>query len=324
MDGSVREEAPLFPAPDYGNPDPSPAWLGIDWREHLHRVELPGATVNYAEVGEGETVLFVHGLAGCWRNWLENLPHFGQGYRAVALDLPGFGDSPMPEWEISMAAYGRLIHQFCDALGIDRVAMLVGNSMGGFVATEAVIQQPDRFQRLVLVSAAGISWAEAKGRRFTAGARTVQAATPFLVSRFLMLNRPLGRRIAFDRLARYPEKLRPELLAEQVNPGPGSDGMVDAMAAIIGYDTRERLTEIEIPTLVVWGLSDHIVPVEAALGYHRLIPRSRLEIFERTGHLPQMERPTRFNALLDDFAESARPLESPRPPQSEPADAGVA
>jgi pimeloyl-ACP methyl ester carboxylesterase len=309
MDGSVREEAPFFPAPDYGNPDPNPAWLGIDWRQHLHRVELEGAEVNYAEIGEGETILFVHGLAGCWRNWLENLPHFGKRYRAVALDLPGFGNSPMPEWEISMSAYGRMIHQFCNALGIERVAALVGNSMGGFVATEAEIERPERFDRLVLVSAAGISFAEAKGRRFEAGARTMKAAAPFLASdRALMLNRPRGRRIAFNRIMRSPQKLRPELLAEQVNPGLDSPGLVDAMGGIIGYDTRARLTEIEVPALIVWGLSDHIVPVEAALGYHRLIPRSRLEIFERTGHVPQMERPARFNALVDEFVESATPL----------------
>ena len=68
-----------------------------------------------------------------------------------------------------------------------------------------------------------------------------------------------------------------------------------------GYDTRHRVPEIEIPTLIVWGLRDRIVPVEAALGYRRLISGSRLEIFERTGHLPQLERPARFNALLDEF-----------------------
>src|SRR4051795_8872719 len=84
------QEALAFPGPDYGNPDPQPEWMGIDWREHLQRLELPGATVNYAEVGSGEPILFVHGLAGCWRNWLENVPYFGRGYRAIALDLPGF------------------------------------------------------------------------------------------------------------------------------------------------------------------------------------------------------------------------------------------
>jgi pimeloyl-ACP methyl ester carboxylesterase len=299
----LPEQAPLFPVSDYGNPDPVPAWMRIDWRRHLHRVQLPGAEVNYAEVGEGEPVLFLHGLAGCWRNWLETLPHFGEHYRAIALDLPGFGDSPMPDWDLSMPAYGRMLHEFCDALGIDRVAAVVGNSMGGFVATEAVIERPERFERLVLVSAAGISLAQAKGRRFEAAARTIKAAAPYLAEA-TMLTRPLGRRIAFGWVIGRPEKLRPELLSEQLRPGLDSDGLVQAGASMVGYDTRRRLTEIEVPTLIVWGLSDHVVPVEAALGYHRLIPRSRLEIFERTGHVPQLERPRRFNALLDDFLET--------------------
>jgi len=290
---------------DYGNPDPRPAWIDVDWRRHLHRVELAGATVNYAEIGAGEPILFVHGLGGCWRNWLENMPHFGERYRAIALDLPGFGESPMPEWEISMPAYGRMLNEFCERLGLERVAALVGNSMGGFVATEAAIERPDRFERLVLVSAAGVSLAEAKGRRFEAAARTIKAAAPHLLNgdRAIWLNRPLGRRAAFGWVIRQPEKLRPALLKEQVRPGLNSDGFVPSLASMVGYDTRERLTEIEIPTLIVWGLSDRIVPVEAALRYHRLIRRSRLEIFERTGHVPQLERPARFNALLDEFLE---------------------
>ncbi|MGD9736834.1 MAG: alpha/beta fold hydrolase [Solirubrobacterales bacterium] len=288
---------------DYGNPDPRPAWIEVDWRQHLHRVELPGARVNYAEIGQGEPILFVHGLAGSWRNWLENLPHFGESHRAIALDLPGFGDSPMPEWEVSMPAYGRMLNEFCEALGLERVAALVGNSMGGFVATEAAIERPELYERLVLVSAAGVSLAEARGRRFEAAARTIKAAAPFFLDaeRDVWLNRPLGRRAAFGWVMRKPEKLRPELLREQVRPGLNSDGFVPSLASMVGYDSRERLTEIEIPTLIVWGLSDRIVPVEAALRYHRLIPRSRLELFERTGHVPQMERPLRFNALLDEF-----------------------
>ena len=60
----------------------------------------------------------VHGLSGCWQNWLENLPHFGRTHRAIALDLPGFGASPMPSWPIDMPAYGRLLHYFCEKLGV--------------------------------------------------------------------------------------------------------------------------------------------------------------------------------------------------------------
>ena len=295
----------MLPGGDYGNPDPRPAWMDVDWRQHLRRVQLPGAEVNYAEIGEGEPIIFIHGLAGCWRNWLETLPHFGERYRAIAVDLPGFGDSPMPDWEVSMPAYGRLLNDFCERLGLGRVAALVGNSMGGFVATEAAIERPELYERLVLVSAAGVSLSEAKGRRFEAAARTIKAAAPFLLNgdRDIWLNRPLGRRAAFGWVMRKPEKLRPELLKEQVNPGLNSDGFVPSLASMVGYDTRKRLTEIEIPTLIIWGLSDRIVPVEAALRYHRLIARSRLEIFERTGHVPQIERPLRFNSLLDEFLE---------------------
>lgn len=311
MPESENERAPLFPASDYGNLDPQPEWMRIDWRQHLHRVELPGAEVNYAEIGEGEPILFVHGLAGCWRNWLENVPYFGRDYRAIALDLPGFGDSPLPSWEISMPNYGRLIHDFCERLGIDRVAALVGNSMGGFVATEAVIEEPERFERLVLISAAGISFAEWEGHSLDAAARIFKAAIPMLSGeRRSYWTRPRGRKLAFGRIFRNPNKLRPELLAEQVRPGLQAPGFSDALTSIWGYDTRERLPEIEIPTMVVWGLNDQIVPVEGALGYHRLIPKSRLEIFERTGHLPMLERPTRFNPLLEEFIESSRPLEA--------------
>ena len=302
------EKAPLFPGTDYGNPDPE--WLRIDWREHLRRVDLPGAEqVNYVDFGEGEPIIFVHGIAGCWRNWLENVPYFARNHRVIALDLPGFGDSPMPSWDISMGNYGRLLHDLCERLGLDRVAALVGNSMGGFISTEAVIDEPERFDRLVLISAAGISFAEWQGRPVNAAGRIVKAATPFLSGdRRTYLTRPRGRKFAFGQLFRNPNKLRPELLSEQVRPGLQAPGFSDALASIWGYDTRERLTEIEIPTLVVWGLNDRIVPVEAALGYQRLIPKSRLEIFERTGHLPMLERPLRFNPLLEEFIESSQPL----------------
>jgi pimeloyl-ACP methyl ester carboxylesterase len=307
-----RQPVPAFPGTDYGNPDPTPEWLQVDWREHLRRIDLPGAeNVNYVEIGEGEPIIFIHGIAGCWRNWLENLPYFGGTHRAIALDLPGFGDSPMPSWEITMANYGRLIHDFCERLGIDRVAALVGNSMGGFIATEAVIEEPERFDRLVLISAAGISFAEWQGRSVDAAGRMVKAAIPFLSGeRRAYWTRPRGRKLAFGQVVRNPNKLRPELLAEQVRPGLQAPGFPDALAAIFGYDTRERLPEIEIPAMVVWGLNDQIVPVEGALGYHRLIPKSRLELFERTGHLPMLERPQRFNPLLEGFIESSQPLQA--------------
>ena len=296
-------EAPEAEAPaasDYGNPDPE--WMRIDWREHLRRVQLPGAEVNYVEMGEGEPIVFVHGLSGCWQNWLENLPHFARNHRVLALDLPGFGGSPMPSWPIEIPAYGRLLHDFCEKLGIAGSASLIGNSMGGFVATEAVIEGPGRFDRLVLVSAAGITYARARNEPAAMIGRLAQMSGPVL-ARFNRagLTRRRARYLSFRGLFRYPNRLRPELLWEQVEPALRSPGTADAVRALFGYDVRERLSEIEIPTLVVWGFADRIVPVQAALSYHRRIPNSRLEIFERTGHLPQLERPARFNRLVDGF-----------------------
>jgi pimeloyl-ACP methyl ester carboxylesterase len=291
---------PDRPAGDYGNPDSE--WLRIEWREKLRRVELPGASVNYVEIGEGQPLLFVHGLSGCWQNWLENLPYFGRRYRAIALDLPGFGDSPMPGWDIGIPAYGRLLHDFCEKLGIERCAGVVGNSMGGFVSTEAAIQQPERFGRLVLVSAAGMTRAQARSEPAALVGRLAQMTGP-VIARFNRagLIRPRARYLAFRGIFRYPNRLRPELLYEQVEPALRSPGFTDALRELVGYDLRDRAGEIEIPTLVLWGFNDRIVPVQAGLSYHRRIANSRLEIFERTGHLPQLERPSRFNRVLDDF-----------------------
>jgi pimeloyl-ACP methyl ester carboxylesterase len=288
---------------DYGNPEPE--WQRIDWGAARRRVELPGAEVNYVELGEGEPILFVHGISGCWQNWLENLPHFAGTNRVIALDLPGFGSSPMPAWDIDMPAYGRLLHDFCEKLGIDR-ATLVGNSMGGFIAVEAVTTMPGRFDRLVLVSAAGIMNTWNPQLRATVTAWAWKEFGPRLAGRGrAIVGRPRSRELVFRAFVRYPRRLRDDLLLAQMEGGlKRAEGFGDALQALIAHDIRERLGTIEMPTMIVWGLADQVIPVAAAVSYHRRIPESRLEIFERTGHVPQLERPLRFNRLLEDFLAS--------------------
>ncbi len=285
---------------DYGNPNPD--WLQIDWRPHERQIELPGALVNYVEIGEGEPVLFVHGISGCWQNWLENLPLIGQTRRAIALDLPGFGSSPMPRWEIEMPAYGRLIHDFCEKLGIEGGAAIIGHSMGGFIAAEAVTAAPGRFDHLGLISAAGILnasnpelWASVTALAWkTLGPAVADHAKALLARRRV-------RQVVAGPVVRYPAQIRADILWEQMDGGLRCPGFTAAIGALIHHDLRDRLAQIEIPTLVVWGLDDRVIPVGAALSYHRRIPGSRLEIFERTGHAPQLERPARFNALLEEL-----------------------
>jgi pimeloyl-ACP methyl ester carboxylesterase len=299
MSAVLRQPVHAAPA-GYGDPDPG--WPRVDWRRHLRRVELPGAEVNYVEVGEGEPIVFVHGISGCWQNWLENLPHFGRNRRTIAFDLPGFGDSPMPTWDIDIPAYGRLVHDFCEKVGVERGAVLVGNSMGGFIATEAATAAPGRFDRLVLVSAAGIVNTWNPEERAVATAFAWKTFGPLFAGRSKeILRRRRLRRLALGPFIRHPNRLRADLLWEQIANGAVCPGFGDALRATIRHDIRERLPGIEVPTMIVWGFDDRVIPVQAALSYHRRIPKSRLEIFERTGHVPQLERPARFNALLDDF-----------------------
>ncbi|HXS34243.1 MAG TPA: alpha/beta fold hydrolase [Solirubrobacterales bacterium] len=288
---------------DYGNPDPD--WLKLDWRPHLHRVQLPGGEVNYAEIGEGDPIVFVHGISGSWQNWLENLPHFGRNHRAIALDLPGFGASPMPSWPIDMPAYGRLLHDFCEKLGVGGGATLVGNSMGGLVAAEAILSTPGRFDRLVLVSAAGFinTWLPHQRGVATSHAWNTFGRPFGSAARFVVSHRR-ARYLMFRFFIRHPDRLGKELLWEQMASGLPCPGFADALDAVLEYDARDRLEEIEIPTMIVWGSDDWVIPSAAALSYQRRIPHSRLETFEDTGHVPQMERPARFNAVLEEFLAS--------------------
>ena len=294
--------------------EPNPEWLRIDWQEHLRTIEVPASTepggmparVNYVEVGptedeQGPSVVFVHGLAGCWQNWLENIPHLARHHRVIALDLPGFGHSPMPPWEISIESHGRLLHDFCEALGV-RDAALVGNSMGGFIAAEAVIQEPARFSKLVLVSAAGISHATAfRGPAVTAARMSVVVSPLTLGLQERALMRPGLRRRILGQIFYNPLKLRQELIYEFVNSGPGTDGFLPAVRGLTGYDFLDRLEDVEVPVLIVWGRNDHVVPSADSAGYGSRLRNSRTVIYDKTGHCAMAERPVRFNRELGEF-----------------------
>jgi len=288
----------------YGNPDPEPAWLGIDWRRHLASANAGGAVVNYVAMGEGPVaLLLVHGLAGCWQNWLEQIPHFAAHYRVVALDLPGFGRSPMPAWEVSIPAYGELIRDFCGTVGLDRVA-IAGNSLGGFVAAEAVLANPGRFEKLALVAAAGISHARLRPEPAALAGRLAIGLAPLAFNfQERALRRPKLRHSAFRSVFYKPTELRPELLYEQYSNGNGRPGFLPALTSLMGYDFVSRLGEIATPTLIVGGRNDLLVPPNDAIEYGHLLPNSETVIFGRTGHCPQLERPVRFNRLLGAFLE---------------------
>jgi pimeloyl-ACP methyl ester carboxylesterase len=306
MTATARPETENFlgPRPEfdgYGVAQRS-AWLDVDWQQHLRSCTLHGSRVNYVEMGDGPPLVFIHGLSGCWQNWLENIPHMARRHRVVALDLAGFGESELPHEEISIPGYGRFVDAFLGEIGVER-AVLVGNSMGGFIAAETAISHPSRVEKLVLVSAAGLM--RVGNRRLNAlerAARLFHPATAAVLARreHVIRRARLRRRILYG-IVRFPERIEPELVYE-VASGAGKPGFMDALNAIWDYDFRHRLPEIAAPTLIVWGRQDRIVPVAGAFEYEQLIPGARLEIFDDTGHLAMLERPARFNELVETFA----------------------
>ncbi len=281
------------------------AWLEVDWREHQRWVTVAGTPLNVIELGEGDPLLFVHGLSGSWPNWLEQLPAFAREHRVIAMDLPGFGHSPMPRAPITISEYARILDGLCDALGVS-AATVVGNSMGGFVSAELAIAFPQRVERLVLVSAAGIS---------TYRHRRVERVEPYLRRLAPMLaaytgwtaarsdwitRRPGLRNMTLGTVTRHPSRLPAALAAEQLR-GAGKPGFMQALRANIDYPIAERLPEIACPTLIVWGAEDMVIPVEDADMFERLIGNSRKVVFEGTGHMAMLERPAAFNELLGEF-----------------------
>jgi pimeloyl-ACP methyl ester carboxylesterase len=280
------------------------AWMDIDWREHLRWVHVHGRPVNLVDLGEGPPLVFVHGLSGNWQNWLEQLPEFARSHRCIAVDLPGFGESAMPREKITISGYGRWLDELFEVLGVEAAAV-VGNSMGGFIAAETAIKFPHRVERLVLVAAAGLSIERRRSDTLLRALEATENVAQMATARFLarsdwLVRRPRGRRAMLWFVVAHPDRLSPALVAEQVR-GSNKPGFVPALDALTSYPIRDRIADIGCPTLIVWGPKDMLVPIKDAYEFDRLIPDSRLLIYEDTGHVPMLERPERFNADLRAF-----------------------
>jgi pimeloyl-ACP methyl ester carboxylesterase len=297
----ARNASPLHDG--YGSHGRS-AWLDVDWAAHQRWLEVDGTPANVIELGDGPPLLFVHGLSGCWQNWLENMPRFARTHRVVAVDLPGFGASPMPREQISIPGYARFLERVCDMLSIDAAAV-VGNSMGGYVAAELAIASPRRVERLMLVSAAGLSAEHLQRDHVMTGARVVAAVMTRSVARHeWYARRPGLRRIALSFVVRHPDRLSVPL-AHELMRGSGKPGFLPAMEAIVAHRISERLPQIACPALVVWGEDDRVIPVRDAKRFGELIPDVRVEVWPDTGHVAMLERPERFNDLLEAFLSEA-------------------
>jgi len=294
-------------------------WMDVDWQDHLRWVNVQDRWMNVVDIGSGPPVIFIHGLSGCWQNWLEQIPLFARDHRVIAVDLPGFGHSDMPVEPISISGYADAIDELMEKLDID-AARIVGNSMGGFIGAEMAIEHPARIERLVLVAAAGLSIESIRTERTTGLRHRAENLIFFSLAHVVSRShqvalRPRLRAALLMTVAAHPARLPGPLAAQQVL-GSGKPGFSDALEAMCRYPLRDRLEKIACPTLILWGDKDILVPVKDASVFEELIPDSRKIIYTDTGHVSMMERPARFNSDVKAFLDEATAEQQPTGEQS--------
>ncbi len=272
---------------------------------------LHGWPVTYAQAGEGPVLLLIHGMAGTLENWGEVIEPLARTHTVIAPDLPGHGASAAGGGDYSLGALAAGLRDLMLALDHDRLT-LVGHSLGGGIAMQFVYQFPEMAERLVLVSSGGLGPEVSPLLR----AAALPGADPFIAT-----TAGLGSRIG-PTVGRVLSAvgLRPSADVAEVARGYGSlsdsarrAAFLATVRAVIGtggqrVDASDRLYLAEtIPLLIVWGARDPIIPARHGENAHERIPGSRLEIFEGVGHMPQVEAPLRFAAVLERFLEETEP-----------------
>jgi pimeloyl-ACP methyl ester carboxylesterase len=276
-------------------------------------VTLHGRAVTYAEAGSGPLLLLIHGMAGTYESWQAVIEPLARGHTVVAPDLPGHGTSAPGGGDYSLGALAAGLRDLLIALGHER-ATLVGHSLGGGIAMQFAYQFPEIAERLVLVSSGGLGPEVSPVLRAAAlpGADLFIAATAG------------PGRIAGSAVARglATVGLRPNVDIAEVARGYASLADQDRRAAFLAtlravvstggqrVDAGDRLYLTEgVPVLIVWGERDPMIPVRHGEHAHQAIPGSRLEVFDGVGHLPQLEAPGRFVAVLERFLAETEPAQ---------------
>ncbi len=269
-------------------------------------IEIHGQPVTYHLMGEGPPVLLVHGITSSSRTWKAVMPRLAEKYTVIAPDLLGHGRSAKPQGDYSLGAYASGMRDLLVALDFPK-ATVVGHSLGGGIAMQFGYQFPDRISRLILVDTGGI------GREVNPALRA--AALPGAEYVLPLLFTPTLHDAGL--------KVRNFLAGFGLRGSADVEGVAEGFASLTEADARRAFVQTvrsvidptgqrvsaadrlyltrDIPSMIVWGDRDHIIPVEHAYLAHELMPGSRLEIFPGAGHFPFNDDPDHFIRVLDEF-----------------------
>jgi pimeloyl-ACP methyl ester carboxylesterase len=274
-------------------------------------IVLHGHRFSYRTAGCGELIVLLHGIAGSAATWEDTMLRLGERHAVLAPDLLGHGESAKLHTDYSLGAYANAIRDLLDALGHER-GTIVGHSLGGGVAMQFAYQFPERCERLVLVSSGGLGRevhpllraAALPGAEVvlpwlcTVGQRSVPAITRVLGRVGLRASTDLEE--IWHNFSSLEESGARQAFMHTVR------GILDLGGQRVSATDRLYLAA-ELPTLIVWGEHDPLIPVRHAWDAHERIPGSRLEIFPESGHFPYRDDPQRFAAAIGDFVRTTQP-----------------
>ncbi len=282
----------------------------------VRHVSIHGHRMAVRTAGDGPVVVLLHGMAGSSATWEHVMPALARRFTVVAPDLLGHGASATPRTEYAVSAHANVVRDLLITLGHDR-ATLVGQSFGGGVAMQLAYQFPERCERLVLVSSGGL------GREVNGLLRALSAPGSEYV---LALACAPALRDAGQRVASWLGGfgLRAAPVVQEMWRSYASLADADARRAFLRtlravidpqgqtVSAVDRLyLAAHVPTLIVWGRRDTLIPARHAEAAAREIPGSRLVIFENVGHFPHCEAPERFVETLVEFIDTTTPAAVP-------------
>ena len=280
------------------------AWQ-LNWRSvhsASHRVHT-----RYAVAGEREQppVVLLHGVGRSLEDWSAAAP-LAERFRLYAPDLIGFGYTGKPEGPYTLERLATFIKDFLDEVGETRPVVLVGNSLGGAVAQSFAVQYPERVRGLVLVASAGFGQEVILALRLV----TVPGLGELLMKPSKRNARDTVKSLFHDSSFVTEERITHTLdLARQ--PGAAraflatvrSLGTWRGIKAAWREELSRRLAPLELPTLLIWGEYDEVLPAKQLEAARALYPQAKTQLFKNTGHAPQLEQAAHFNALVLDFLE---------------------
>jgi pimeloyl-ACP methyl ester carboxylesterase len=274
-----------------------------------NELSLHGHRISYRTGGRGPALLLLHGITNSSETWEHVAPRLAERFTVIAPDLLGHGESATPRGDYSLGAHASGARDVLTALGIER-ATVVGHSLGGGIAMQFAYQFPERCERLVLVSSGGLG-REVHLLLRAAALPGADYVLPALTSAGLIgAGRSLGGLL---RRVGVPVSGDLEVLSRgfaSLDNAGSRQAFLHTVRSVIEpggqrVSALNRLALAELlPTLIVWGERDSIIPVEHGVAAHEAMPGSRFEVFPDAGHMPHDADPERFAALLTEFCEA--------------------